>query len=308
MDELDAYSRTVSAVAAERRPARSAAVRAGRGSGSAVVADDGVLVTNAHVVGGRRRGRGRPSSTARRCDGGGARHRPAVRPRRAARPAGDAPPPPVARRRRRAASSASWWWPSATRWAWPARSPPGVVSGLGRSLPTRSGRAGPGGRGRHPDRRRAQPGQLRRRAGRRLGAGGRHQHRRRRRRARARGADQRDHAGGSSARCSPTAGCAAPTSASSARRRRCRPTLAERYGRAARPAGRRGDRRQPRRPRRAARGRPGARRRPRARSPTRRACSASCSRRDRAAAAGHRAARRGAMVDVIAVPTELADH
>jgi len=57
VDELDAYSRTVSAVAAEITP-RVAAVRIGRGTGSAVVVPgDGVLVTNAHVVGDAARGR-----------------------------------------------------------------------------------------------------------------------------------------------------------------------------------------------------------------------------------------------------------
>ena len=56
MDELDAYSRTVSAVAAELTR-KVAAVRTGRGSGSAVVTGDGILVTNAHVVGQARRGR-----------------------------------------------------------------------------------------------------------------------------------------------------------------------------------------------------------------------------------------------------------
>ena len=55
----------------------------------------------------------------------GAPHR-ARRPPRSATPTG--------------CGSASWWWRSATRWAWPARSPPGVVSGLGRSLPARDGR------------------------------------------------------------------------------------------------------------------------------------------------------------------------
>ena len=56
MDELDAYSRTVSAVAAELT-GKVAAVRTGRGSGSAVVTGDGILITNAHVVGQARRGR-----------------------------------------------------------------------------------------------------------------------------------------------------------------------------------------------------------------------------------------------------------
>ncbi|MCE0761574.1 trypsin-like peptidase domain-containing protein [Pseudonocardia kujensis] len=50
MEELDAYSRTVSTVAAELTP-RVAAVRFGRGSGSAVVVAPGELLTNAHVVG-----------------------------------------------------------------------------------------------------------------------------------------------------------------------------------------------------------------------------------------------------------------
>ena len=51
-DELDAYSRTVSAVAATLTP-HVAACRCGAGSGSAVVfTDDGHLLTNAHVVGG----------------------------------------------------------------------------------------------------------------------------------------------------------------------------------------------------------------------------------------------------------------
>ncbi|HEY0636348.1 MAG TPA: trypsin-like peptidase domain-containing protein [Pseudonocardiaceae bacterium] len=49
--ELDAYSRTVSSVAAAVMP-HVASLRVGRGSGSAVVfADDGLLLTNAHVVG-----------------------------------------------------------------------------------------------------------------------------------------------------------------------------------------------------------------------------------------------------------------
>lgn len=56
MDELDSYSRTVAAVAAEIT-GKVAAVRVGRGSGSAVVTGEGVLVTNAHVVGDASRGR-----------------------------------------------------------------------------------------------------------------------------------------------------------------------------------------------------------------------------------------------------------
>ncbi|GGT06323.1 S1C family serine protease [Nonomuraea spiralis] len=55
-DPLDAYSRVVSSVAAELLP-KVAGVRAGRGSGSAVVfTADGFLLTNAHVVGSSRAG------------------------------------------------------------------------------------------------------------------------------------------------------------------------------------------------------------------------------------------------------------
>ncbi|MFI7611681.1 S1C family serine protease [Nonomuraea terrae] len=55
-DPLDAYSRVVSSVAAELLP-KVARVRAGRGSGSAVVfTADGFLLTNAHVVGASRAG------------------------------------------------------------------------------------------------------------------------------------------------------------------------------------------------------------------------------------------------------------
>ncbi|MBF8189843.1 trypsin-like peptidase domain-containing protein [Nonomuraea sp. K274] len=55
-DPLDAYSRVVSSVAAELLP-KVASVRAGRGSGSAVVfTADGFLLTNAHVVGSSRAG------------------------------------------------------------------------------------------------------------------------------------------------------------------------------------------------------------------------------------------------------------
>ncbi len=50
MDPLDSYSRTVSTVAAEVAP-HVASLRIGHGAGSALVfADDGLLLTNAHVV------------------------------------------------------------------------------------------------------------------------------------------------------------------------------------------------------------------------------------------------------------------
>ena len=55
-DALDAYSRVVSTVAAEVTP-HVASLRLGRGAGSGVVfTDDGFLLTNAHVVGGSRTG------------------------------------------------------------------------------------------------------------------------------------------------------------------------------------------------------------------------------------------------------------
>lgn len=52
---LDAYSRVVSSVAAAVTP-QVASVRIERGGGSAVVIDDGHLLTNAHVVAGGRQG------------------------------------------------------------------------------------------------------------------------------------------------------------------------------------------------------------------------------------------------------------
>lgn len=51
MDPMDSYSRTVSTVAARVTP-HVASVALARGSGSAVVfSDDGLLLTNAHVIG-----------------------------------------------------------------------------------------------------------------------------------------------------------------------------------------------------------------------------------------------------------------
>ena len=141
MDELDSYSRTVSAVAAEITP-RVAAVRIGRGTGSAVVVPgDGVLVTNAHVVADARRGR------ADFLDGAqapvrvvGADPLSDLAVLRAERPA-DLPSPVrlgdadrlVVGQLVVAVGNPLGLAGSVTA---------GVVSGLGRSLPTRSGQAG----------------------------------------------------------------------------------------------------------------------------------------------------------------------
>ncbi|QJY46213.1 S1C family serine protease [Pseudonocardia broussonetiae] len=141
MDELDSYSRTVSSVAAEIT-GRVAAVRIGRGSGSAVVVPgDGVLVTNAHVVGDARRG------TAAFLDGTevevvvvGADPLSDLAVLRAARP-GDLPPPVVlgdaddlvVGQLVVAVGNPLGLAGSVTA---------GVVSALGRALPTRSATAG----------------------------------------------------------------------------------------------------------------------------------------------------------------------
>ena len=141
MDELDSYSRTVSAVAAEITP-RVAAVRIGRGTGSAVVVPgDGVLVTNAHVVAEARRGRADFLDGAQapvRVVGADAHSDLAVL--RAERPA-DLPSPVrlgdadrlVVGQLVVAVGNPLGLVGSVTA---------GVVSGLGRSLPTRSGQAG----------------------------------------------------------------------------------------------------------------------------------------------------------------------
>jgi S1-C subfamily serine protease len=141
VDELDSYSRTVSAVAAEITP-RVAAVRIGRGTGSAVVVPgDGVLVTNAHVVAEARRGRADFLDGAQapvRVVGADALSDLAVL--RAERPA-DLPSPVrlgdadrlVVGQLVVAVGNPLGLVGSVTA---------GVVSGLGRSLPTRSGQAG----------------------------------------------------------------------------------------------------------------------------------------------------------------------
>jgi len=141
MDELDSYSRTVSAVAAELT-GRVAGVRTGRGSGSAVVVPgEGILVTNAHVVGEARSGR------ADFVDGTqvgvavvGTDPLSDLAVLRADRP-GDLPPPVrlgdadglVVGQLVVAVGNPLGLAGSVTA---------GVVSALGRSLPTRSGRAG----------------------------------------------------------------------------------------------------------------------------------------------------------------------
>jgi serine protease Do len=141
VDELDAYSRTVSAVAGELT-GRVAAVRAGQGSGSAVVVPgDGLLVTNAHVVGDARRGRAEFVDGTRvevRVAGSDPLSDLAVL--RAQRP-GELPPPArlgdadrlVVGQLVVAVGNPLGLAGSVTA---------GVVSALGRSLPTRSGRAG----------------------------------------------------------------------------------------------------------------------------------------------------------------------
>jgi serine protease Do len=140
VDELDSYSRTVSAVAAELT-GRVAAVRTGRGSGSAVVVHaDGILVTNAHVVGEARRGRADfVDGTQVEVTVAGADPLSDLAVLRAARP-GDLPPPVrlgdadalVVGQLVVAVGNPLGLAGSVTA---------GVVSALGRALPTRSGRA-----------------------------------------------------------------------------------------------------------------------------------------------------------------------
>jgi serine protease Do len=141
VDELDSYSRTVSAVAAELT-GRVAAIRTGRGSGSAVVVDAaGVLVTNAHVVGDASRGRADfVDGTQADVAVVGSDPLSDLAVLRAARP-GDLPPPVrlgnaddlVVGQLVVAVGNPLGLAGSVTA---------GVVSALGRALPTRSGSAG----------------------------------------------------------------------------------------------------------------------------------------------------------------------
>jgi serine protease Do len=141
VDELDSYSRTVSAVAAELT-GRVAAIRTGRGTGSAVVVDAaGVLVTNAHVVGDASRGRADfVDGTQADVTVVGTDPLSDLAVLRAARP-GDLPPPVrlgnaddlVVGQLVVAVGNPLGLAGSVTA---------GVVSALGRALPTRSGSAG----------------------------------------------------------------------------------------------------------------------------------------------------------------------
>jgi len=143
MDELDSYSRTVSTVAAAVTP-HVASLRVGRGratgSGSGVVfTDDGLLLTNAHVVGEASRGDAEftdGTETAFDVVGTDALSDLAVlRARNATPPAarlGDADQLVVGQLVV-AVGNPLGLAGSVTA---------GVVSALGRSLPTRSGRAG----------------------------------------------------------------------------------------------------------------------------------------------------------------------
>jgi S1-C subfamily serine protease len=138
-DALDAYSRVVSSVAAEVTP-HVASLRLGRGAGSGVVfTDDGFLLTNAHVVAGAKTG------TAAFADGTESDFDVI----------GADPLSDLAVVRARAGTPAAVQLGDADRLVvgqlvvavgnplgLGGTVTAGVVSGLGRSLPTRSGRAG----------------------------------------------------------------------------------------------------------------------------------------------------------------------
>jgi S1-C subfamily serine protease len=138
-DALDAYSRVVTSVAAEVTP-HVASLRLGRGAGSGVVfTDDGFVLTNAHVVGGARTG------TAAFADG----------TESAFDVIGADPLSDLAVVRARGGTPAAARLGDADKLVvgqlvvavgnplgLGGTVTAGVVSGLGRSLPTRSGRAG----------------------------------------------------------------------------------------------------------------------------------------------------------------------
>ena len=258
---LDAYSQIVSAVA-ERLTPKVASLRVPRGQGrgqggeslgsGVVFTGDGFLLTNAHVVGKS------TSGTASFSDGTSAPFRVVgadpLSDLAVLRANGPTPEPAelgeadklVVGQLVVAVGNPLGLAGSVTA---------GVVSALGRSLPARGRRD----RGRHPDRRRAQPGQLGRRAGRRRRARGRHQHRRGRRGSGHGRPGQRHHAADhlrADARRPGPAGLPGPG-------HDARPGARE-LARAARPddrpAGRRGRQRWTRRPGRPAPGGPAAHR------------------------------------------------
>ena len=191
-EALDAYSRAVSGVAERLAPsvaslrvtaARAAAgSRPGAGSGVAIT-HDGFLLTSAHVVGGS--------------DGGSARFTDGRELRFAI--AGSDPLSDLAVIRIEDGELHPVELGDAERLrvgqlvvaignphGFEGSVTAGVVSALGRALPAQRRPRRARDRQRDPDRRGAQPGQLRRRAGRRSRARGRRQHRRRRRRPRPR--------------------------------------------------------------------------------------------------------------------------
>ena len=222
MDELDAYSRTVSAVAAELTR-KVAAVRTGRGSGSAVVTGDGILVTNAHVVGQARRGRADFVDGAQ-VDVAVVGTDP-LSDLAVLRAVSGALPPPVTLGDADELVVGQLVVAVGNPLGLAGSVTAGVVSALGRALPTRSGSGRTRGRGRDPDRRGAQPRQLRRRARRRAGPRGGDQHGGRGRGVGARGAGERDDAADRRHAAARTGGCGGPISGWSGARRRCPPPL-----------------------------------------------------------------------------------
>ena len=157
---LDAYSRTVAGVAESVGPAVCALAVRGRGGGSGVVlAPDGLIVTNHHVVAGAREATARLRRRAGE-RGAGARERRRYRSRGARTEAdgltaarlGDSG------RLRQGQIAVAIGAP----FGFQATVTAGVISALGRTL---ASTLGAGDRGRDPDRRGAEPGEFGRGAG-----------------------------------------------------------------------------------------------------------------------------------------------